>query len=42
MKVKLATQEWSATVSSGINLYVRFRVIPPSAVPTSEVVQKFD
>lgn len=42
MKVKYATQVLSATVSAGMNLYIRFGVLPAAAVGTSELIDRFD
>lgn len=39
MKVKFASQVFSQTVASGLNLYIRFGVIPASAVSTAEFVE---
>lgn len=42
MKVKYAVQVLSATVASGMNLYIRFGVLPAAAVGTSEFIERFD
>lgn len=42
MKVKLATQVFSATVSAGMNLYVRFGSLPAEAFATAEFIDRMD
>ncbi|KAK9709679.1 Transposase protein [Popillia japonica] len=42
MKVKYATQVFSATVSAGLNLYIRFGAIPAAAIATAEFIDKID
>lgn len=40
MKAKYATQVFSATVSAGLNLYVRFCAIPAAAMASTELIAK--
>lgn len=42
MKVKFATQLFSATVSAGMNLYVRFQFLPAAAFATAEFIGRMD
>lgn len=42
MKVKYATQVLSVTVLAGMDLYIRFGVLPAAAVGTSELIDRFD
>lgn len=42
MKAKYALQVFSATVSSGMNVYIRFGQLPPESYHTSEFVSKMD
>lgn len=42
MKVKFASQIFSATVSAGISLFVRFGVISAEAITTAEFIDKVD
>lgn len=42
MKVKYASQIFSATVSAGLSLYVRFGVISAEAITTAEFIDRVD
>lgn len=42
MKVKFATQIFSATVAAGLCLYIRFGALPAEAAATADFVEKMD
>ena len=42
MKVKLATQVMSHTVAAAICMYVSLGLLPPTAMGTAELIEKFD
>lgn len=42
MKVKFATQVFSATVSASLNLYIRFGFLPAQAVYTADFIDRMD
>nr|CAI5821616.1 unnamed protein product [Callosobruchus analis] len=42
MKVKYATQVFSNSVAVGMNLYIRFGVLPPEAKATEEFIRKLE
>lgn len=42
MKVKLATQVFSATVAASLNVYIRLGALPQEAAPTSQFIDKID
>lgn len=42
MKVKFATQVFSATVAASMNLYIRFGYLPSEAIHTSDFIERMD